>query len=85
MMKATPAPRSPLSSGPFIADMHDHLGRVRPGDQIGRSDKIEKVLAAHPATLIHDLIPEHGDVGGWAAEGGHAKNCRQPDNFLQIR
>jgi hypothetical protein len=58
-----------------VADVDRQLGRVRAGNEVGRAEKIEKLLARHPGPPAHDLLFHERDVRGRAAERG----CAEPE------
>ncbi len=66
-----------------IAHMDGHLGRVRAGDEVGGGQEIEKLGVRHPPSTVDDLVPHHGDVGGWTAERGDPQPKEEQDEFAQ--
>jgi hypothetical protein len=61
----------------------DHLGRVRPGNQIGRADEIEKVDIAQPLPADHRFFAQHGNVCRRPTEGGDPELERDPGDLSQ--
>jgi hypothetical protein len=68
--EAQPGDREPPPPGDPVADVDRHLGRVRAGDQVGRPEKVEELVAGQPPPAADDLVFHQGDVGGGSAERG---------------
>ena len=65
------------------ADVNRHLGRVGPRNEVRRAEQIQEVLVGQPASAVHDLVSHHGDVRGWATEGGGAQPQEEPGQLRQ--
>ncbi len=71
--KAAPCHQESRPSALPDSDMNRHLGGVWPGNQVGRTEQVEKLLTREPRATPDDFILHHGDVRRRAAEGGGAQ------------
>jgi len=66
-----------------VADVDRQLGRVRPGDQVGRAQQVEEALAGDPSPPPHHLVLEQRDVRGRTAERGRAEPQEEQRDLAQ--
>jgi hypothetical protein len=79
--EADPGRDHAAPAGPHLADVDDHLGGVRAGDQVGRAQQVEEVGVCDPPAARDDLVAQHGDMGRRPAEGGEAEPQGQQRNL----
>jgi hypothetical protein len=48
--------QQPAPAGALVGGVDHHLGRVLPGNQVGRAEQVEKVLLVHPLAPVDDLV-----------------------------
>src|SRR2546426_847202 len=60
--EAAPCNQEPGPSGLPVSDMDRHLGRVWPGNQVGRTEQVEKRLAREPSATLDDFVFHHVDM-----------------------
>ena len=53
--------------------MNGELRRIRPRNEIGRAEKIEKLVVREPAPPAHDLVLHHRNVRSGPTERGRAE------------
>ena len=58
---------------------------MRTGDQVGRTDEIEELLARQPLPATHHLVLHHRDVRGGATERGEAELAEQQRELAERR
>jgi len=64
-----------------MADMNRHFGRVRPRNQIGRAEHVEKFRVREPSAPPHEFLFHHRDVSRGSAEGGCAEPQKRNRDF----
>jgi hypothetical protein len=63
--------------------MDGHLGRIRPRDEVGRSDQVKKMLVRHPFPVGHHLVMHHGNMSGRPAKSGETQAQKQANHLMQ--
>src|SRR5690606_26279382 len=63
------------------ADVHRHLGRVRPGDEVRDAEVVEELLVGEPAALLDEFAAHDGEVRGGTTEGDEAQTEKVADDF----
>jgi hypothetical protein len=72
-MKPSPASNPPIRPFRPHPQMDAQLVRLRSGQHLKHGQQAVEAGAGNPALLLHQLAPDHGDLGDGAAEGEQAE------------
>src|SRR5713101_5020788 len=71
--KANPGEQKARPARVQMADVNAHLGRRWPGDQVGCTEHVEKLLSGQPPSLADELLLHHCDMSRRASERRRAQ------------